>query len=171
MKARPSPARLPLGCSRLLPPLPPRLQAPLHFYHHLPPLLLRLAALPPSPPQVHDEEDPYWDDGLTRESSLSLATRAAAFADWLAARPEPRVAVVAHSGFLCAMMTAVLAPATQPRHQHAHQEPPAGRQTNILAGAAAGVLAAAAAGAEDQTHAWFGTGEMHTLRLSVRKNN
>mmetsp|Transcript_12715 Transcript_12715/g.34800 ORF Transcript_12715/g.34800 Transcript_12715/m.34800 type:complete len:150 (+) Transcript_12715:1-450(+) len=85
---------------------------------------------------VVDEEDPYWGDGQTRESCLSLAQRAGAFADWLCARREERIAVVAHSGFLCAMMVAVL---------------------GVREGAHGGELG----------YAWFGTGELRTIRLTI----
>lgn len=77
-----------------------------------------------------DEADPLWGDGASRESCLALARRAAAFTQWLAQRPEQRVAVATHSGFLCAMMVSVLG----------------------LGGEGA----------------WFGTGEMRTLRLTFR---
>ena len=54
------------------------------------------------------EDDPYWGDGLTRETPEHLARRGLRFASWLRARPETHVAVASHSAFLLALFNAVL---------------------------------------------------------------
>jgi len=46
------------------------------------------------------EEDPFWGDGLTRESLDALTSRAGEFMEWLLARPEKDVVVASHSTFL-----------------------------------------------------------------------
>ena len=53
------------------------------------------------------EDDPLWD-AEARESATGIAARAARFATWLEGRPERRVVVAAHSGFLLAFFNAVL---------------------------------------------------------------
>lgn len=57
---------------------------------------------------LESEDDPLWNDGVTREPWLLLAQRAAAFAEWLKDRPEQCIAVAAHSAFLLSIFTAVL---------------------------------------------------------------
>eukprot|EP00962_Isochrysis_galbana_P032926 scaffold10938_cov123-Isochrysis_galbana.AAC.1 len=73
-------------------------------------------------------------------------------------------------------MTAVLVPASHTPHTQPHPSPPridygppASTLTGMPLGAVAGALAVAASGSEDQAQAWFGTGEMRTLRLHVQK--
>ena len=58
---------------------------------------------------VTAEEDPLWGDGVTRESWADVASRAAEFCKWLAARPEKRVAVAAHSAILLGLFNTVFA--------------------------------------------------------------
>eukprot|EP00928_Gymnodinium_smaydae_P092304 TRINITY_DN76155_c0_g1_i1.p1 TRINITY_DN76155_c0_g1~~TRINITY_DN76155_c0_g1_i1.p1 ORF type:complete len:258 (+),score=40.03 TRINITY_DN76155_c0_g1_i1:62-835(+) len=57
---------------------------------------------------LESEDDPYWGDGVTRESPFALAGRGARFVEWLMARPERHIAVAAHSAWLLGMMNAVL---------------------------------------------------------------
>lgn len=57
---------------------------------------------------LESEEDPFWNDGLSRETWHLLAERAARFAEWLANRPEKHIAVAAHSAFLLTIFNAVL---------------------------------------------------------------
>ena len=68
--------------------------------------------------EIDSEEDPLWGDGMTRESNLSIATRASQFTEWLASRPEQRIAVATHSGFLCALFTSVLQYASSQEQEH-----------------------------------------------------
>jgi len=60
---------------------------------------------------IEDEEDPLWRDGLTRESKMEIASRAAKFLEWLRARPETHVAVAAHSGWLLSVFNGAIAEA------------------------------------------------------------
>eukprot|EP00746_Dinoflagellata_sp_MGD_P121275 gnl/MRDRNA2_/MRDRNA2_56503_c0_seq1.p1 gnl/MRDRNA2_/MRDRNA2_56503_c0~~gnl/MRDRNA2_/MRDRNA2_56503_c0_seq1.p1 ORF type:complete len:271 (-),score=69.92 gnl/MRDRNA2_/MRDRNA2_56503_c0_seq1:102-914(-) len=53
------------------------------------------------------EEDPFWKDGLCRESWLELAMRAATFAKWLGDRPEKHIAVAAHGHFLLSVFNVI----------------------------------------------------------------
>ena len=62
---------------------------------------------------ITDEEDPLWGDGVTRETKLSIATRAAAFLKWLKARPESHIAVAAHSGWLLSVFNGAIADADE----------------------------------------------------------
>jgi len=58
---------------------------------------------------VTAEDDPYWSDGLTRESWQMLSLRSARFVEWLLyKRDEKEVAVAAHSAFLLSTFTGVL---------------------------------------------------------------
>ena len=57
---------------------------------------------------LESEEDPYWADGVTRESWESLARRAAALVGWLRSRDETHIVVAAHSAFLLSVFNAVL---------------------------------------------------------------
>lgn len=57
---------------------------------------------------VKDEEDPFWGDGLTRETHKSVATRAADLMDFIRERPEKDIVVAAHSTLLFSLMNAVL---------------------------------------------------------------
>mmetsp|Transcript_97242 Transcript_97242/g.208603 ORF Transcript_97242/g.208603 Transcript_97242/m.208603 type:complete len:314 (+) Transcript_97242:30-971(+) len=66
------------------------------------------AAFPPVDySAIETEEDPFWSD-WERESLAQLARRAGRFAEWLKDRPEPRIAVAAHSGFLNAFLNAAV---------------------------------------------------------------
>lgn len=49
--------------------------------------------------------------GLTRESKMEIASRAAKFLEWLRARPETHVAVAAHSGWLLSVFNGAIAEA------------------------------------------------------------
>lgn len=55
---------------------------------------------------IEHEEDPLWS--LERETWEQVAARAASFMEWLWARPEKRIAVVAHGSFLITLLIAVL---------------------------------------------------------------
>ena len=57
--------------------------------------------------QLESEEDPLWHPEK-REGKRAICKRAARFVAWLGQRPEKRVAVAAHSGFLLALFNAVL---------------------------------------------------------------
>ncbi|KAK7254044.1 histidine phosphatase superfamily protein [Aureococcus anophagefferens] len=57
--------------------------------------------------QLESEEDPLWHPEK-REGKRAICKRARAQAAWLGQRPETRVAVAAHSGFLLALFNAVL---------------------------------------------------------------
>ena len=75
---------------------------------------LGLAAISAAHPNIDyslvtAEEDPLWGDGVTRESWADVASRAAEFCKWLAARPEKRVAVAAHSAILLGLFNTVFA--------------------------------------------------------------
>lgn len=59
------------------------------------------------------DRDPLWS-ATAREAPLSVAARAVALCDWLRERPEKRVAVFAHSGFLLALCNAVLTTVDEP---------------------------------------------------------
>jgi broad specificity phosphatase PhoE len=59
------------------------------------------------------EEDPLWADGVTRETFLGVAQRAAQFVAWLRERPENHIAVAAHSSFLLTLFNAVLKTSTE----------------------------------------------------------
>jgi len=57
---------------------------------------------------VVDEDDPFWGDGLTRETDESLALRGADFMRWIRDRPERSIAVATHSQFLFTLFNTVL---------------------------------------------------------------
>jgi len=57
---------------------------------------------------IETEEDPYWADGLTRETPSDVAVRSSKFIEWLWSRPEEHIVVAAHSGWLLATFNAVL---------------------------------------------------------------
>lgn len=57
---------------------------------------------------LEEEEDPYWGDGLERESLASLSMRCARYVEWLRQRPERCVVTTSHSAFLHALFNAVL---------------------------------------------------------------
>ena len=56
---------------------------------------------------IQSEEDPFWGDGSTRESSEHLAKRCADFVAWLRDRPEEHIAVAAHSTMLFHLLNVV----------------------------------------------------------------
>ena len=53
------------------------------------------------------EEDPLWKDG-SRETKISIATRAAQFLTWVKGREEEHLAVAAHSGWLLVSLASFL---------------------------------------------------------------
>jgi glucosyl-3-phosphoglycerate phosphatase len=57
---------------------------------------------------VVEEEDPYWGDGLTRESHISVASRAANLMEFIRSRTENEIVVAAHSTILFSLMNAVV---------------------------------------------------------------
>lgn len=94
---------------------------------------------------LENEEDPLWEDGLTRESLESLADRASAFVRWILARPETRIVVASHSTFLMTLFNAVVELA---------EEDCSGCEGNPQA--------------DYEVRSWFGTGEMRTTLMSPR---
>jgi len=57
---------------------------------------------------VETEEDPFWGDGLSRESYESVQQRGEEFLRWLKLRPEKNIVVATHSGFLNTLFNSVL---------------------------------------------------------------
>lgn len=57
---------------------------------------------------ITSEEDPYWGDGMVRETHESIAERGAAFVEWLLARKENKIVIASHSAWLMTMFNAVV---------------------------------------------------------------
>merc|ERR1719473_311219 len=57
---------------------------------------------------IESEDDPFWNDGIDRESCEDLANRAVRFIGWLLARKENHIAIATHSAFLFAVFNAAL---------------------------------------------------------------
>ncbi|CAE8611033.1 unnamed protein product [Polarella glacialis] len=89
--------------------------------------------------EVLDEEDPYWGDGLTRESQEAVSQRGSNFVRWLLERPETKVVVATHSNWLASLFNAVLE-----IHEQASDQAEVGCDLT----------------------AWFDTGEMRTVLLA-----
>lgn len=57
---------------------------------------------------ITDEEDPFWGDGKTRETSEQVADRCVQFVRWLKDLPQSHLVVAVHSQFLFTLFNAVL---------------------------------------------------------------